>query len=79
VTNSPLQLSGDQLTKQFNRAVANGTVRNIAHQGVDQKVDALLVRSDELVVYPVRDGIPILLSEEAIPLNQFAITKHKMS
>jgi len=35
---------------------------------VTEKIEAALVRSDGKVAYPVRDGIPIMLVEEALPL-----------
>lgn len=32
-------------------------------------LEAALVREDGRVAYPVRDGIPILLAEEGLPLD----------
>lgn len=34
--------------------------------------EAALVREDGLVAYPIRDGIPVLVSEEALPLDPSA-------
>jgi uncharacterized protein YbaR (Trm112 family) len=33
------------------------------------RLDAALVRNDGLVAYPIRDGIPVLIAEEAIALD----------
>ena len=33
------------------------------------QLDAALVREDGRVAYPVRDGIPVLIAEEAVPLD----------
>ena len=37
-------------------------------QPVREPIEALLVRADGKLAYPVRDGIPIMLVEEALPL-----------
>jgi len=33
------------------------------------RLDAALVREDGCVAYPIHDGIPVLITEEAIPLD----------
>jgi uncharacterized protein YbaR (Trm112 family) len=33
------------------------------------ELEAALLREDGRVAYPIRDGIPMLVAEEAIPLN----------
>jgi uncharacterized protein YbaR (Trm112 family) len=43
-------------------------LRNRAGETVTEPLTAGLIRADRAVVYPVREGIPILLSEEAILL-----------
>ena len=34
--------------------------------GEGRALDAALVRADGAVLYPIRDGIPVLLAEEAV-------------
>jgi len=46
-----------------------GSLRDRAGQLVSDVVTAALVRADQKVAYPVRDGIPVLLIESAIPLE----------
>lgn len=52
----------------LNRDIAAGTVRNRAGEAVAAPLDGLLVRRDGRVGYPVRDGIPVLVVEEGLPL-----------
>ena len=51
------------------QAMAAGAARNRAGQPVTEAIDGGLVAADGSVLYPVRQGIPILLSGEAIPLR----------
>lgn len=50
-------------------AIAAGTARNRAGQAVAEPLDGGLVPSSGKVLYPIRSGIPILLSGEAILLS----------
>jgi uncharacterized protein YbaR (Trm112 family) len=50
----------------LNSAIAAGTVRNQGGEPVSVPLDGLLVRSDGLVGYPVRNDIPVLVVEEAL-------------
>lgn len=57
-----------------NRAIAAGGVNNRGGGPVKAALVAGLVPQDGSVVYPIQDGIPILLSAEAIPLASSAGT-----
>ncbi|MBL9078788.1 MAG: hypothetical protein JNL08_14875 [Planctomycetes bacterium] len=53
----------------LNAAIARGAVQNRSGTKVAGPVDAGLVPSSGSVLYPIQDGIPILLTGEAIPLR----------
>ncbi|MCA9543621.1 MAG: hypothetical protein KC613_04495 [Myxococcales bacterium] len=53
-----------------NGAIKAGRLRNRAGRPVDAAIDGGLVRPDRKFLYPVRDDIPDLLIDDAIPLDQ---------
>ncbi len=69
-TKEPVDLAGDDLLARVNQAIAEGNVRNRAGDTVGEPLDEALVRSDGRLLYPVRDGIPVMLVDEAIPLDK---------
>ena len=65
-----LALADDALVDRLNRAVTAGQLINVSGQKVERSLETALIREDRTLVYPVRDGIPILLMDEGIPLKQ---------
>ena len=53
---------------ELNARVAAGTLKTGAGKAITDKLDGALVRKDRVVAYPIRNRIPIMLIEEAIPL-----------
>ena len=51
-----------------NDAVGRGAAKNRGGAAVAQAIQAGLVTKDGASLYPIQDGIPILLATEAIPL-----------
>jgi uncharacterized protein YbaR (Trm112 family) len=70
---SPVRLASTELIAQMNRAIALGTLKNRAGQKVERRLDDGLVRADRAMLYPVVDDIPMMLIDEAIPLDQKAL------
>ena len=64
-----LELADDALVEKLNQAIADGKVKNRAGEPVAEPVEGGLVREDRSLVYPIRDGIPVLLVDDAIPLE----------
>ena len=67
-TKEPVHLADAGLIEQINAAIAAGTLKNRGGEAVTEAIDGGLLRTDEKFLYPIRDEIPIMLVEEAIPL-----------
>ncbi len=68
-TRQPLaELSPKELAR-LESARAAGTLQTRAGRTVNERVEAGLVREDGAYVYPIREGIPVLLVDEALPLG----------
>ena len=70
VTRSSLELLPERELAQLNGLIASKRIRNREDTLVDTPlVEALVTRSGKLI-YPIRDGVPLLLEEEAMALQQ---------
>lgn len=67
---TPVTLADDALVAKVNTAIEAHSLTNRGGAAIDAKIDAGLVRADKAYLYPVRDDIPIMLIDEAIPLAQ---------
>jgi uncharacterized protein YbaR (Trm112 family) len=68
VTFQDLRLAEPVLLAEINRKIAAGLLKNRRGQLLTQPVEAGLVSADGRTVYPIRDHIPQMLSEEAVLL-----------
>ena len=62
------QASADTLS-QVNARIETGSMRNRGGESVTAPLEAGLVREDGKVLYPVDNGIPVMLIEESIELD----------
>ena len=67
-TKQPVALAPTELVDTLNAHIQNGTLKNRAGEVVSAALDAALVREDQHYCYPIRDDIPVMLIDEAIPL-----------
>lgn len=68
-TRQALSQADPLLVDKINRDIQKGIIVNQGKEKVVEPIDGGLIRKDGRVLYPVRSGIPILLIEEALPLN----------
>ena len=66
---SRLKMAKPELVEEINRQISAGEVSNRGGAQVKETIDEGLVREDEQWMYPVRDEIPVMLVDEAIPLK----------
>jgi uncharacterized protein YbaR (Trm112 family) len=60
------------LLARLNAAIAQRHLKNKVGQILDTPLEGGLVREDGAICYPIVQDIPILLSEEGIPLDQLS-------
>jgi uncharacterized protein YbaR (Trm112 family) len=72
VTKRPLKPIGRQQLDALNAAIAGAGAVRVTGEAVARPLADALVRDDGLVIYPIEDGIPVLLADEAIGTTQFS-------
>lgn len=65
----PVRLAEQPLLDRLNREIREGRVRNRGGDPVGEPLEEALLREGEDRLYPVRDGIPVMLIDEAIDLD----------
>jgi uncharacterized protein len=63
-----LTLAEPALLDTLNQRIRQGTLKNRAGTVVSDPIDGGLVREDRRYLYVIRDDIPVMLIDEAIPL-----------
>jgi uncharacterized protein YbaR (Trm112 family) len=71
-TKQPVHLADDDLVRRLNEAISAGRLTNREGQPVKEPIEAALVREDGRYLYPVRDDIPVMLTEEGIEVSNVA-------
>ncbi len=62
-------VEGDVIAK-INAKIKAGALKNRGGEVVKEQIDAGLLREDKKYLYPIREDIPIMLIDEAIPFEQ---------
>lgn len=70
VTHKGLSLARPDLLKKVNTAIGSGKLINREGSPLDATLKEALITDDGKLLYPVRDGIPVLLEAEAVGLDQ---------
>ena len=68
-TKQPNRLADPAVVQKLNVAIAEGSVSNKGGEPVSEKIEEGLIREDNRCLYPIRDDIPIMLIDSAIPLS----------
>ena len=71
VTHRDLALARPELVKRVNGAIAAGSVSNRDGVILTEPLSEALVTGDGKIIYPVADGIPVLLEGESISGEEF--------
>ena len=70
ITHRGLQPAPGKVLDAVNAAIADGQLMTNDGRVLDEPFRAALVTDDGKVLYPVDDGIPVLLESEAVHMEQ---------
>ena len=71
-TKAALHEADKDLLDKVNAAIGAGSLKNRAGDAVTDPIEGGLVREDGAVLYIIRDDIPVMLIDEAIPMEQLS-------
>ncbi len=74
-TKQPLRLADEAFISGVNERIAQGSMTTRGGSPVTQPLSEALLREDGLRLYLVREGIPIMLLDEAIDLEETPATE----
>ncbi|MCB0324460.1 MAG: Trm112 family protein [Bdellovibrionales bacterium] len=69
-TKQPLELLEGAKVDELNDRIRSGVVVNRSGAAVGEPVQGLLLREDGAFAYPIREGIPVMLVDEAIAMSR---------
>jgi uncharacterized protein len=70
VTHKGLSLAKKDTLDKINAAIAEGKVSTLDGMQLEHALDEALITDDGKRLYPVNDGIPVLLEGESIQVGQ---------
>ena len=70
VTRSSLELLPEHELATLNQLIGSKRIKNREDTVVEEPLAEALVTRSAKLIYPIRDGIPVLLEEQAMPLQQ---------
>lgn len=70
ITHKGLSVARSATLQAVNAAIADGSVSNQDGQTLQEPLVEALLSDDGKVLYPVADGIPVLLAGESINMEQ---------
>ena len=68
-TRQMLSVAGPDVVAKLNQQIAAGQLRNRGGQIITRNLDGGFIREDGRFLYPVLGRLPIMLIDEAIPLD----------
>ncbi len=68
-THQPLSVAGDDLIQKINNLIREGKIKNRNGNTMRGEINGGLIRADGKYLYPVRGNTPIMLIDEAIPIE----------
>jgi uncharacterized protein YbaR (Trm112 family) len=71
-TKQNVTLAEGDVIKKINAKIKEGSLKNRGGELIKEEIDAGLVREDKKYLYPIREDIPIMLIDEAIPFEEFS-------
>jgi uncharacterized protein len=66
VTRQPLTVVAKDRLRQLNSAIAAGRLQHADGRKAETSLEEALLTHDGARIYPVREGIPVMLADEAI-------------
>ncbi len=68
-THQEVKPADAELVKKLNARITSTGLKNRAGQLVKEPLDEGLMRADGRFLYPIRNNLPVMLIDEAIPLT----------
>jgi uncharacterized protein YbaR (Trm112 family) len=68
-THQAVAIASPEIVRSLNDRIQKGVLKNQSGQKVSEPIDSALVREDNRIAYIVRRGVPIMLIDQAVPLE----------